>query len=341
MKWRVLLVIILSVYVQAQQPQGAQYNTTQPTPANGAISAIQTDAAANLFMFPGVQFLAGTALTSASALNTLQYPSGTSTPDRLDVPSSLLIQLDQTSTITGGAVTFQGTYDNINWITIPVTQVVNPQTFASLTNPYTLVASTNQAFMVLPQGFLGIRLNLTTQISGTGTVTPYWTKIAIEPFPAMAPVDVTQWDGANITSQPVAIGTGTPSGNAPAVNASIYVGVAPVSGTAPVPISATTAANSNTNAITVTVSLPTAILSGQQAVTASATALATNTLAKGIVVEAKSTNAISVYVGATGVTTSTGLELPPGASATFQVTNSNAIFVVAATTGATVTWAGN
>jgi hypothetical protein len=87
--------------------------------------------------------------------------------------------------------------------------------------------------------------------------------------------------------------------------------------------------------------LPATILSGQQAVTASAVALATNSLTKGICVEGLSSNTISIYVGPSGVTTSTGIEIPPGASYCVGVSNSNALYVIASTTGASVTWSGN
>jgi hypothetical protein len=87
--------------------------------------------------------------------------------------------------------------------------------------------------------------------------------------------------------------------------------------------------------------LPSSILAGQQAVTASAVALASNALTRGLCVEALSTNTISVYVGPSGVTTATGIELPAGSSFCPAVSNSNEIYVIASTTGATVTWSGN
>jgi len=81
-----------------------------------------------------------------------------------------------------------------------------------------------------------------------------------------------------------------------------------------------------------------AILAGQQSVTASAVALATNTT-KEVCVKALLANTINVYVGPSGVTTSTGLELGPGDSYCTRVTNTNALFVIASTTGAGVSWA--
>jgi hypothetical protein len=156
----------------------AQYNTTQPAPTNTQTLSLQSDQSGNLLTFPGVQTKTGAAWSSGTAINTLQYPTGTTTVGASLGAQALLVQLDQTTTLTGGAVTFQGTYDGTNWVTIPVAQVLNPQTFAQLTNPYTFVASTNQPFLIVLQGFQQIRANLTTVITGTGSVTPYWTAIA-------------------------------------------------------------------------------------------------------------------------------------------------------------------
>jgi hypothetical protein len=101
---------------------------------------------------------------------------------------SLLVQLVQTSTIAAGAVTFEGTYDGTFTdgvagaaISILASQIVNPATFATLTNPYTLVASTNQPFLILSQGFRSIRIKLSTAITGSATVTPYVTLLNYNP----------------------------------------------------------------------------------------------------------------------------------------------------------------
>lgn len=88
----------------------------------------------------------------------------------------------------------------------------------------------------------------------------------------------------------------------------------------------------------VTESSSTALLAGQQAVTGTAAALATNTT-KEVCVKALLANTINVYVGPTGVTTSTGLELGPGDSYCTRVTNTNALFVIASGAGPSVSWA--
>jgi len=82
------------------------------------------------------------------------------------------------------------------------------------------------------------------------------------------------------------------------------------------------------------------VLSGQQAVTGSAVALATNT-ARAACVKALVSNSINVFVGPTGITTSTGYLLAPGESVCFPVTNTNLLFVIASTTGASVSWAAS
>ena len=80
-----------------------------------------------------------------------------------------------------------------------------------------------------------------------------------------------------------------------------------------------------------------AFLANQQAVTASAVALATNTV-KGLCVKALTANTINVYVGGSGVTTSTGDELGPGDGRCYPLNNTNLVFVIASTTGASVSW---
>jgi hypothetical protein len=80
------------------------------------------------------------------------------------------------------------------------------------------------------------------------------------------------------------------------------------------------------------------LVSGQASVTATAAALASNS-AKGVCVNALAANTIPVYVGPSGTTTSTGFQLVPGAGICFAVSNSNLVYVVASTTGASVSWA--
>src|SRR5271157_1553237 len=148
------------------------YQATQPSLTTGQSVALQNDSAGNLQISYGCNVTTGATLPTA--LNSTQYITGTTTIGAPIGKPVVVIQLDQTTTITAGAVTFEGTYDGTNWVTIPVAQVVHPETFALLTNPYTLVASTNQPFMILMQGYQNVRIRVSTAITGTGTITPQW-----------------------------------------------------------------------------------------------------------------------------------------------------------------------
>jgi hypothetical protein len=77
----------------------------------------------------------------------------------------------------------------------------------------------------------------------------------------------------------------------------------------------------------------------QQAVTATAVALASNS-SHSFCVEALSANTISVYVGPSGVTTSSGAQLQPGQSICWTLSNTNLVYVIASTTGASVAVTG-
>jgi hypothetical protein len=124
---------------------------------------------------PG-QTVTGTVANSGTLNNTvLLTVSGTPCP-------AVLVQLDQTSTLTAGAITFNLSNDSgANYVAVPVAQVINQSTFAQLTNPYTLVPSTNQAFLILLDGATYFQVKLTTVISGSGSVTPYVTPVGLPP----------------------------------------------------------------------------------------------------------------------------------------------------------------
>ena len=79
----------------------------------------------------------------------------------------------------------------------------------------------------------------------------------------------------------------------------------------------------------------TLITTGQQAVTASAVALPTNT-AKEVCISVLVSGTQIVYFGITGVTTSTGQEIIQGGKECRPAANSNTFFVVAGATGSTV-----
>lgn len=76
---------------------------------------------------------------------------------------------------------------------------------------------------------------------------------------------------------------------------------------------------------------------GQVAVTGTAAALPSSTAAS-VCVKALIGNTINVYAGPSGITTSTGYELPPGQGICWNLSNASSVFVVASTTGASVAW---
>lgn len=203
--------------------QAGTYNTTLPAPTNGQAVELQLDQSGNLLTLPGVQTKTGAAWTTATTINTLQFATGTTTAGAPTGASAILVQLDQTTTLTGGAVTFQGTYDGSNWVTIPTSQLLNPNTFATLTNPFTFTASTNSPFLVLLQGYQNIRLNLTTTITGTGSVTPFWTVLPYSistPSSSSSTVNVTQVAGVTLGATAVtAYGTAPAAANVQGTNA--------------------------------------------------------------------------------------------------------------------------
>jgi hypothetical protein len=155
------------------QFKGAAY-----APADGQFEPLQLDQAANLRIFPGMAGgLALSAWTSATALNATQNIFTNSGA------AAVLVALNQTNTITGGAITFEVTYDSVNWVAIPADAVVDPTsvTYAQIALPYTLQASTNKTFLIISEGWTGLRIKLSTAITGTATVTPSYSLLPVAP----------------------------------------------------------------------------------------------------------------------------------------------------------------
>jgi hypothetical protein len=86
---------------------------------------------------------------------------------------------------------------------------------------------------------------------------------------------------------------------------------------------------------------PSLIYSGQVTVTTSAAALPNYALTRTIQITAASTNSGKVYIGASGVTSSTGYVLSAGGSVSLTVSNSNVIYVLGANTSDTISWIAN
>lgn len=156
---------------------GAVYNSSAPAPTNGQAMALQVDQAGNQRIFPGVALAALSAWNSSTGLNATQTIFSNSGAE------SVLVQLTQTTTLSAGAVTFEVSYDGSNWSTIPASAVLDPTsaTFAQISLPYTVQASTNKQFLLNMNGAQGLRVKLSTQITGTGTVTPNYALLPASP----------------------------------------------------------------------------------------------------------------------------------------------------------------
>jgi hypothetical protein len=120
------------------------------------------------------------------------------------------VSVNQTSTITGGSIVFEGTYDGIDWRTLPSGLVLDPVTYTTVASTYSLQPNTNQVFLVVSGSFMQTRIRLSTIISGTGSATIYTTLLSKNPESADGIVTVT-----NFPAQPNIFYTGqiTASGN--------------------------------------------------------------------------------------------------------------------------------
>lgn len=158
--------------------------------------------------------------------------------------------------------------------------------------------------------------------------------------PSGDPVQTAGYDGTDIrtlrtdsSGRPVVVG-GAASGAVPVGNP---IPVAGFDGTDTRVVSTDSSGDVNVNVVSSAGAG--AFTSSQQAITTSAVNLGSN-MAKSVCVHALIGNIINVYAGASGVTDSTGMEIPPGQGYCWNVANTNLIYVIASTTGASVsvTW---
>ena len=149
------------------------YNSTPPAPTAGQAVARQLDQAGNEFFSLGNAKATLSAWTNATALNATQNLF------TVGGPAAAMVQLTQTTTLSAGAVTFEVTWDGTNWTTISSDAVIDPKsaTLATISLPYTVQASTNKPFLLLTKGAQGLRVKLSTQITGSGSVTPNYALI--------------------------------------------------------------------------------------------------------------------------------------------------------------------
>lgn len=99
----------------------------------------------------------GTALNSVASILSQDFTANT-----------LIVTLQQTTTITGGVVTFQYSTDGVNWTNV-IGVIPGTQTLIGPT--YTLVPNTYALFEFNVTGFSYFQILLSTAITGTGQVT--------------------------------------------------------------------------------------------------------------------------------------------------------------------------
>ena len=182
--------------------------TASPAYTTGQSNALSLDTSGCLRSNSTIPImLTGPTWNSATALNTT-----TAVISNNNVGTgSICGQISTTTTITGGALTFEESYDNaISWKSIPTSRLIDPITNANLANPYTLAPSTNQAFLVVDSGVTQVRVRLSTVIAGTGTCIIYTTTSPISNLVQVAagapiPVTGTFWQATQPVSGTVTV----------------------------------------------------------------------------------------------------------------------------------------
>ena len=87
--------------------------------------------------------------------------------------------------------------------------------------------------------------------------------------------------------------------------------------------------------------LPTTPLAGHQTSTGTAVAIGSGALVNGAIIQALAANAGNVYIGPSGVSTSTGFQLQPGQATSIAVSNLGAIYLISATSGDGICYIGS
>ena len=174
-------IIGTSTVTVAGSIAAAVTGTQTVTVAGGVIGAVPV--ATQVYQTPST----GTPWTTATEVNSTQ----TLFNGQNITPTIINVQLDTSnSTFTTGAISFQVTGDGINWITIPTQLVLDPTSYGPISLPYTLVTNTMRNFLLLVAGYQGMRIILTTAITGASspTVTPYWNAVSLSHV--VAPVGI-------------------------------------------------------------------------------------------------------------------------------------------------------
>lgn len=307
----VLLAILIPLTVEAQQVGSpnirGRVTTSAPTYTNATYDYMSLDTSGNLRVnctsgcaAAGDQTTGSTAIAGAGQTINLALAGERGATFQLQSGGTLVATVTPKCSYDGGTL-----YNTNGYIQDPVTGQI------SLTATIASGQATTDYPVMCPQGASHVQLNATAYTSGTAN---FLGRATVLTWPAIT------W-GAVTTAAP------TYSNNTINVLSLDTAGnVRVLASQAGAPWSVTQAGNA-------------AILSNQQGVTASAVALASNSI-KRINVKAMAGNTAVTYVGASGVTTGTGYELMPGdATGWIALSNSNLVFIIG-TASNNVSWVG-
>lgn len=154
--------------------------------------------------FPISDLLITGASTGTTGNNIILASAGTAGFDKTGY-RSMFVQVTPTGTISAGAVTFEGSNDNTNWVTL--TMYDKASAFANPLTTYTLATGVSRYFEgpVIPKF---IRIRISTAITGGGTVQAFTTFTPTSFMPSV--VNIAQTSAANLNCT---ISTNTAAGS--------------------------------------------------------------------------------------------------------------------------------
>lgn len=137
--------------------------------------SLQSDMNGNLKTVPAVTVDASLSVwNSSTSINTTQilFNVNGASQGPTGAPQSYVVIIPSAGSFAAGAITLEVTYDNSVWVTAPADAVVDPSStsLAQIALPYTLISATTKSFLVTNRGWYGLRIKLSTAISGTGTL---------------------------------------------------------------------------------------------------------------------------------------------------------------------------
>lgn len=154
-------------------------------------------------------------------------------------------------------------------------------------------------------------------------------------FRTRAPIDANQHKGLVVQNDNGLGGLLIPSGRS-------------LTGSIPIDVSVVDGSGNQVTSFGSGSSLPSTVVNGQQTVTGTATALPSQALTNGVLIENLSTNsggnAVSVFIGSSSVTatgSTGGYELQVGATTSAAVANTNGLYVICASGSPIITWIGS